>query len=94
MIIRKKILGAAAALFMTTTALIAGTVAVATPAHATVNDCRQYLKDRGYRVGEKVTGACRVGRSEGKAHPICNDVLWRLGVRARHADIACDLANA
>ncbi|GHA44304.1 hypothetical protein GCM10010303_64210 [Streptomyces purpurascens] len=35
-----------------------------------------------------------VGHAEGKAHPICSDVLWRLGVSARHADIACDLATA
>jgi hypothetical protein len=60
----------------------------ATPAHATGRECRQYIYDRGYVVGEDVISGC--GQTGISGYQRCVSILWNTGVRQEHALVACN----
>ncbi|MPY47630.1 hypothetical protein [Streptomyces acidicola] len=90
----KKLLASGAAPSLAVTALVAGTLAVATPAHATAYDCQRYLSDRGYTVTATRVNACAKG-SGGELidYVVCYARLTESGVTKNHAENACDLAD-
>jgi hypothetical protein len=77
--------------------LIIGTAIALTassPAHATVDQCKGYLEDRGYSVGDGVHNACTIGWAGGAtAQRKCRTLLIGLGVESNHATSACALAD-
>jgi hypothetical protein len=82
-------------LTLTFSALIAGSaisLAVASPANATAADCRLYLADEGYTVGDGVKAACQKADAGGSpGYNSCKSDLRALGVSQTHTIRACDL---
>lgn len=69
-------------------------LAVATPAQATAGQCAQYLQDRGYTIGAKVTEACAQGAEGGRTNWLdCLVRLKAIEVENAHAGEACTRAD-
>jgi hypothetical protein len=92
----KRLFAGASASSLAATAIVAGTVALATPAQADAQDCRQYLANRGYTVGTWVRRACSIGQSGGGPSDfgMCVQLLRDLEVSGAHAVRACNLADS
>ncbi|MEX2972595.1 hypothetical protein [Streptomyces sp. C184] len=70
---------------------------VTAPAQASTADCTAYLSSKGYIVGKKVLTVCDDwAHSIGGAIPPlpCMQPLERLGVKASHAEEACNRAQS
>lgn len=76
----------------------AGMLAIASPAHATYDDCTTYLAQY-YDVGPKVKAACKnaadhnSGPTKGYFHAECKTALIVIGVTSTRADLACTKAQ-
>ncbi|WFB07888.1 hypothetical protein LRS74_13140 [Streptomyces sp. LX-29] len=81
--------------FVGTAALVGGMLTLASPAQANTNDCEGFLRNHGYVVKSKVRLACKKGEPGGGIPKmLCRIDLKDLGVKERHAELACDLASA
>ncbi|MEU8682660.1 hypothetical protein [Streptomyces sp. NPDC048611] len=67
------------------------------PAQASTADCTAYLSSKGYIVGKKVLTVCEDWATSlgGATPPLpCMQPLQRLGVKASHAEEACNRAQS
>ncbi|MGW0755856.1 hypothetical protein ACWD1Y_05080 [Streptomyces sp. NPDC002814] len=74
------------------TTVIGLSVGITSTAQATATQCRQYLRDVGYIVGPQAQRACDDGQAGRQLD--CVVRLNNIGVEARHAGTACQLADA
>ncbi|MFB7446623.1 hypothetical protein ACIOFV_07485 [Streptomyces mirabilis] len=88
-IVRRLLAGASVS-----TTIVAGLVATAPAAQASASSCTNYLAGKGYVVGTSVKKACRIGESGGGPSDwgMCVQLLVDIGVRASHAEEACNRA--
>ncbi|TDC22916.1 hypothetical protein E1265_14410 [Streptomyces sp. 8K308] len=90
----KKLSNGIPAACLAATALVAGTMALAAPAHATAHDCQQYLSNRGYSLTATRVNACATGSGGSWVdYGLCLVRLTDSGVTQSHAENACDLAD-
>jgi hypothetical protein len=64
---------------------------IAGSASATPIQCQEYLRNEGYVVGPKITGACANDTAIG--YSACYSELVLAGVKASYAVTACNLAQ-
>lgn len=63
-------------------------LALASPAHATASDCRQWMASQGYVVGGGITAACDYGATDSSLTR-CMDTMKKLGVPQEDYENAC-----